>query len=778
MSVPIKKPQLINTAQDPALQYLMQHEIQTALTPVENVSKNIVLEQLTQVVTNVIQVNAPQGANGAIQFNQNGSYVGDTGLQFEPTTDTLTTGTVIANSITINGNLKLSGGYNRNFLTTDGAGNTSWADVLPSSVGKSGKFLVTNGVAESWSTISYSSFATQTDVANAINTLVGTAPGILDTLAEIANVIGATDNPEFSIVSQLANKANISNLADVAFSGLYSDLSNLPTISTAGTTGNYEDLRNKPTIPVTIMDLGISDGTIGQVLTANGNGTYHFTTANSGASTGNITFADNTLTGTGDVKIHFTPSASPAVEFNFASNGSLTLPDGLTIAKEGPYLSSIGKDTIIGTAIFNTKLFVDYNEVGITSTLDVENMPNETATATVKVGGAVATLLSTDDDAGDPVTQYRGQLDVSYSGITLTLANPTTVTNWVFDDNNLKLPAGGDIVDSTGTSVLGGSGGNGASAYDVAVTNGFSGTEQEWLASLVGADGADGTSFTFAGQWDFSADHYNIGDVVRDDSNNLFIAIQYVPQSTVGLSNTAFWQPFLQSGQNGADGQGVPIGGTSGQVLAKVDGTDYNTQWVNQPGSISTGNITFTGDSIGSSNNIVSITASNYAELNTGDSYIWTEASNASIQVGGSRWIFSDPTVAGGSSSNLLAAPNGVYTRSGDSVICDPNMDTVIYTSTYATQHTLKLLLCIEGLEDGQTIEDTQSCEMIVARSTRINSVAGSVYGLVYTSVAPLATLSARWNAISSRVEITCRPTSILNSVSVHSTVTELDSTI
>jgi hypothetical protein len=38
----------------------------------------------------------------------------------------------------------------------------------------------------------------------------------------------------------------------------------------------------------------------------------------------------------------------------------------------------------------------------------------------------------------------------------------------------------------------GGSGADGASAYEVAVANGFVGTEVEWLASLVGPAGADG----------------------------------------------------------------------------------------------------------------------------------------------------------------------------------------------------------------------------------------------------------------------------------------------
>lgn len=32
-------------------------------------------------------------------------------------------------------------------------------------------------------------------------------------------------------------------------------------------------------------------------------------------------------------------------------------------------------------------------------------------------------------------------------------------------------------------------------------------------------------------------------------------------------------------GPAGIDGQGVPVGGTSGQVLTKIDGTNYNTQW-------------------------------------------------------------------------------------------------------------------------------------------------------------------------------------------------------
>ena len=42
----------------------------------------------------------------------------------------------------------------------------------------------------------------------------------------------------------------------------------------------------------------------------------------------------------------------------------------------------------------------------------------------------------------------------------------------------------------------GGSGTAGKSAYEIAVDNGFVGTETEWLESLKGTDGTEGTTFT------------------------------------------------------------------------------------------------------------------------------------------------------------------------------------------------------------------------------------------------------------------------------------------
>ena len=41
------------------------------------------------------------------------------------------------------------------------------------------------------------------------------------------------------------------------------------------------------------------------------------------------------------------------------------------------------------------------------------------------------------------------------------------------------------------------------------------------------------------------------------------------------------------AGTNGTNGVGVPVGGTAGQVLSKIDGTNYNTQWVTASGGSS-----------------------------------------------------------------------------------------------------------------------------------------------------------------------------------------------
>lgn len=156
------------------------------------------------------------------------------------------------------------------------------------------------------------------------------------------------------------------------------------------------------------------------------------------------------------------------------------------------------------------------------------------------------------------------------------------------------------------------SGNDGLSAYEVAVANGFVGTEAEWLTSLqgpkgdtgdqgpqgipgndgatglqgpigltgpAGADGNDGATGPqgiqgLTGPQGEQGIQGLTGDTgVEGPAGNDGQDGAQGPQGIQGLQGPA--------GNDGADGQGVPIGGTSGQVLSKIDATDFNTEWVN-----------------------------------------------------------------------------------------------------------------------------------------------------------------------------------------------------
>ena len=93
-----------------------------------------------------------------------------------------------------------------------------------------------------------SSYATQTDVGNAIANLVNSSPATLDTLNELANALGNDASYSTTITTALGNKANSADLATVATSGSYTDLTGTPTLATVATSGSYTDLTGTPTL--------------------------------------------------------------------------------------------------------------------------------------------------------------------------------------------------------------------------------------------------------------------------------------------------------------------------------------------------------------------------------------------------------------------------------------------------------------------------------------------------------------------------------------------------
>jgi hypothetical protein len=116
---------------------------------------------------------------------------------------------------------------------------------------------------------------------------------------------------------------------------------------------------------------------------------------------------------------------------------------------------------------------------------------------------------------------------------------------------------------------------------------------------------------------------------------------------------------------------------------------------------------------------------------------------------------------------------NGAIQRDTATVTCAGNASTVVYTASGQVQHTVKLLIQVEGEVGAAAGWDTQACEMIIAKSFRDNDVAATVYAVVHTSVAPLATFSAEWNALTSRIQVLCATPSA-NSVYVRIFATEI----
>jgi hypothetical protein len=115
----------------------------------------------------------------------------------------------------------------------------------------------------------------------------------------------------------------------------------------------------------------------------------------------------------------------------------------------------------------------------------------------------------------------------------------------------------------------GADGTDGQSAYQLAVANGFVGTESEWLDSLVGPIGPNGPQ----GPEGESAYEVAVANgFVGTESQWLESLVGPIgPQGPEGLPGA--------DGTDGTNGVGVPTGGLTKEVLVKVSSTDYDTEW-------------------------------------------------------------------------------------------------------------------------------------------------------------------------------------------------------
>jgi len=132
-------------------------------------------------------------------------------------------------------------------------------------------------------------------------------------------------------------------LAPVAYTGDYANISNTPTYATVATSGAYGDLSGTPTIPSALTDLGITDGTNGQVLTTNGAGGFTFTSVSSGGNaftTISISGADSILADSSSDTLTFAAGSGITLSTD-ANNDTITISSSSTGASNFSGLSDV-----------------------------------------------------------------------------------------------------------------------------------------------------------------------------------------------------------------------------------------------------------------------------------------------------------------------------------------------------------------------------------------------------------------------------------------------------
>lgn len=119
----------------------------------------------------------------------------------------------------------------------------------------------------------------------------------------------------------------------------------------------------------------------------------------------------------------------------------------------------------------------------------------------------------------------------------------------------------------------GGAGADGDSAYDIAVSNGFIGTEAEWLTSLIGADGADGATGATGPQGE-------TGPAGADGADGADGATgPQGPQGEQGIQGET--GPQGPQGPQGIQGETGAVGPTGATGINWQGTWDSNTDYVN-----------------------------------------------------------------------------------------------------------------------------------------------------------------------------------------------------
>lgn len=306
---------------------------------------------------------------------------------------------------------------------------------------------------------------------------------------------------------------------------------------------------------------------------------------------------DNT-TGTPDVDV--TASSDPTTKtktfvFEFTGlKGEQGIPGVGEKGDQGDTgngIQSVTKTSTQGLVDTYTILFTD----GTSTTFTVTN--GEQGEPGIGIQGDPGNGISTIQK-----TSTQGLVDTYTISFTDGTSTTFTVTNGAPGEPGTPGTPGQNGSDGVGITSIIKTGTSGlVDTYTITFTNGTT-TTFNVTNGAAGTPGADGVTPTISAT-------ASVGTGTGTPS------VSVTKSGTDAAPSFAFAFNNLK-GTAGQNGQGVPTGGTAGQVLTKVDGTDFNTQWSTpQSGG---GNPIYRIDNAGTFFNIIrsnANTASNYFPL-------------------------------------------------------------------------------------------------------------------------------------------------------------------
>lgn len=150
---------------------------------------------------------------------------------------------------------------------------------------------------------------------------------------------------------------------------------------------------------------------------------------------------------------------------------------------------------------FDTKdafVLVEHSWLAVDAGETPETIQVEVVTLSSELDSRIGPKGDTGDPAGFGSVTAEVDTETGTPSVEVTTSGPNTAKNFHFAFSGLKGEDGRDGMDGKdGKDGMDGKDGqdgqDGASAYEIAVEHGYVGTEEEWLASLHGADGKDGS---------------------------------------------------------------------------------------------------------------------------------------------------------------------------------------------------------------------------------------------------------------------------------------------